>query len=220
MINEMLTPAYLASSLLQTNPMSRTPRGRGEKVLVWPGFGASNASTAVLRGYLNLLGYRAEGWRQGRNRGDVLETLAELKNEVVRQSETSPITLIGWSLGGYLAREVARDCQDRVNHVITLGSPVVGGPKYTTVASAFEDRAGALDEIEALVDARYDNTLEVPVTALFSKSDGVVAWQACIDHRSPNVEHVEVISSHTGFGFDARVLQIVADRLAKHRPKG
>lgn len=215
LLHEVLTPAYLARSFLQTNPWARTPRGRGEHILVWPGFGASNASTSILRSYFRYLGYRVDGWRLGSNTEDVLATLEELKNDL-RENVNAPVTLVGWSLGGYLAREVARDCPDLVKHVVTMGSPVVGGPKYTAVASAFQGGDLTVDDIERLVDERYAQPLQVPVTALFSKADGVVAWRACIDHRSPNVEHVEVVTSHSGFGFDAQVFGIIADRLARH----
>ena len=216
LLNEVFTPAYIAGSLLQTNPFKTAPRGRGERVLVWPGFGASYASTAALRSYLRLLGYRTSGWDLGVNSGDVLTTLNVLKKHVMLESENARIILVGWSLGRYLAREVARDCPDRVRHAVTLGSPVVGGPKYRSIARAFAVNQGSLDEIERLVDERYQRPLTVPVTALYSKSDGVVAWQACIDERSPNVEHVEVRTSHAGFGFDARAYQIVAERIAQH----
>ena len=97
----------------------------------------------------------------------------------------------------------------------TLGSPVVGGPKYTAVAGAFASERGALDDIERLVDERYAVPLEVPVTAVYSRLDGVVSWQACIDHYSPNVEHIEVTSSHAGFGFSPDAFRIMADRLAR-----
>ena len=216
LINEVLTPAYVAGSLLQANPFLSTPRGNGKRVLVWPGFGASNASTAVLRNYLKFFGYRASGWDIGRNDGDVLGMLEVLKEKVLLEAHNAPVTLVGWSLGGYLAREVARECPDQVRHVVTMGSPVIGGPKYTSIAAAFDDAQNSLDEIERLVDERYAEPLTVPVTALYSKSDGVVAWQACIDERSPNVEHIEVFTSHAGFGFDARVFQLVAARIAQH----
>jgi pimeloyl-ACP methyl ester carboxylesterase len=190
------------------------PRGSGERVLVWPGFGAGNSSTAVLRGYLRYLGYQAEGWQLGSNNGDVLNQLDRLKSDLIAANLSEPVTLVGWSLGGYLAREVARDCPELVKRVVTLGSPVVGGPKYTAVARAFAQRGESVDEIERLVDARYETPLTVPVTAIYSKADGVVAWQACIDERSPDVEHVEVFSSHIGLGFSPQALRILADRLA------
>jgi pimeloyl-ACP methyl ester carboxylesterase len=214
LLNELFTPVQFPLLFAQAPRLAAAPKGRGERVLVWPGFGAGNVSTLPLRNYLSFLGYRAEGWRLGRNNGDVLAMLELLNAELDEVDPGSPVSLVGWSLGGYLAREVARDRPDRVRRVITLGSPVIGGPKYTAVARMFARETGALDEIEALVDARYDRPLEVPVTAIFSKSDGVVAWQACIDERSPNVEHVEVVSSHAGLGISAAAYRILADRLA------
>jgi pimeloyl-ACP methyl ester carboxylesterase len=214
LLNEVFTPLQLSLSLLQTPALALAPRGQGERVLVWPGFGAGNASTSVLRGYLRYLGYRAEGWKLGSNNGDVLNQLDRLRADLQAEKLSEPVTLIGWSLGGYLAREVARDCPELVKRVVTLGSPVIGGPKYTAVAAAFAQRADAIDEIERLVDERYRVPLAVPETAIYSKLDGVVAWQACIDERSPDVEHIEVISSHTGLGFSAQALRIIADRLA------
>jgi len=199
---------------MQAPTLAMAPRGNGERVLVWPGFGAGNSSTTVLRGYLRYLGYQAEGWQLGSNNGDVLNQLERLKTDLLATPLSEPVTLVGWSLGGYLAREVARDCPELVKRVVTLGSPVVGGPKYTAVASAFAQRGESVDEIERLVDARYETPLTVPVTAIYSKADGVVAWQACIDERSPDVEHVEVFSSHIGLGFSPQALRILADRLA------
>lgn len=213
LINEALAPLQFSQLLLQAPALALAPRGRGP-VLVWPGFGAGNSSTAALRAYLSYLGYRAEGWTEGNNDGDVLKLLDRLKTNLESRRDSEPVTLVGWSLGGYLAREVARDCPERVNRVITLGSPVVGGPKYTAVAKAFARRGVSMDEIERLVDERYGVPLDVPVTAIYSKLDGVVAWQACIDDRSPNVEHVEIASSHVGLGFSPHAYRIIAARLA------
>ncbi|NJN53077.1 MAG: alpha/beta hydrolase [Gammaproteobacteria bacterium] len=214
LLNEALTPLQFSLQLLQSPALALAPRGDGQRVLVWPGFGAGNGSTAVLRAYLRWLGYDAQGWSLGDNSGDVLDTLDHLKADLLRAPSPEPVSLIGWSLGGYLAREVARDCPHRVKRVITLGSPVIGGPKYTAIAHAFSQRGQSLDEIERLVDARYAVPLTAPVTAIYSKADGVVAWQACIDERSPNVQHVEVFSSHAGLGFSPHAYRIVANRLA------
>ncbi len=215
LFNEAFTGLELPRLLAQAPALAAAPRGRGERVLVWPGFGAGDTSTTPLRGYLRYLGYDVRGWGLGRNDGDVLALLDSLVALLEDASRDAPVSLVGWSLGGYLAREVARECPERVSQVITLGSPVVGGPKYTAVADAFDGRGMTLDTIEALVDARYDEPLKVPVTAIYSKFDGVVAWQACIDERSPNVEHIEVLSTHIGLGFSAPALQIIARRLAQ-----
>jgi pimeloyl-ACP methyl ester carboxylesterase len=220
-------PAWLLAEGLGTLELGRLvlhwprlltrPRGQGRRVLVFPGFGAGDESTLVLRSYLNALGYRAAGWGLGRNDGNVPTLLAAARSRVVRESERAgePVLLVGWSLGGYLAREVARERPQQVARVITLGSPVVGGPKYTALASWFAGGADELDRIEAAVAARYRVPLRVPVTAIYSRRDRIVAWQACIDYHSPRVEHVEVDTTHIGLGFAPEVYELVADRLPR-----
>jgi pimeloyl-ACP methyl ester carboxylesterase len=192
------------------------PRGKGERVMVLPGYGADDLSTVALRAYLRAMGYVATGWGLGRNDGDVSRLMGQVAARVreLTERDQAPVRLIGWSLGGYLAREAARDLPQRVARVVTLGSPVVGGPKYTAVARLFGTNPNVLDLIERLVDQRYAVPLTVPVTAIYSKRDGVVAWQACIDERSPAVEHVEVRTTHIGLGFAPEVYEIVARRLA------
>lgn len=192
-------------------------RGEGEPVLVLPGFGASDTSTAILRSYLAYLGYDVRGWQLGTNRGNVEELLPrviEKAHEYFNDCDV-PLRLVGWSLGGYLAREVARDHPEIVDRVITLGSPVVGGPKYTAAAKVYEMNGFDLDAIEQSVEERYMVPIQVPITAIYSKHDGVVAWRACVDERSPNVDHIEVTSTHLGLGFDPTVFRLVAEHLAE-----
>ena len=174
----------------------------------------------MLRAYLALLGYRPVGWGLGRNGGDVPELLPRVvdRMEDLAQASGEPIRLVGWSLGGVLAREAARDRPNSARRVVTLGSPVVGGPKYTAVAEAYRRQGIDLDAIEAEVAERNRQPLEVPVTALYSRRDAVVAWRACIDRDAPNVEHVEVAATHLGLGFSAEVFEIIADRLARDAP--
>jgi pimeloyl-ACP methyl ester carboxylesterase len=135
--------------------------------------------------------------------------------DALAREEGGPIGLIGWSLGGTLAREAARERPGAAHRVITLGSPVVGGPKYTAVAGAYRRRGIDLDAIEAEVAARNRIPLETPVTAVYSRRDRVVAWRACIDDHAPNVEHVEVETTHLGLGFSPEVFEIIALRLAR-----
>lgn len=203
--------------LLRAPELRRQPRGRGQRVLVLPGYGAGDASTGVLRGYLQLLGYRPVGWGLGRNDGEVPELLPQVvaRLERVADDEGGPVALIGWSLGGVLAREAARERPRAAQRVITLGSPVIGGPKYTAVAGAYRRRGVDLDAIEAEVEARNREPLATPVTAIYSRSDGVVAWRACIDPWSDRAEHVEVDTTHLGLGFSPAVYAIIADRLAR-----
>lgn len=217
LVNEAFAGIEFGRLAFRWPRLLQLPRGNGERVMVLPGFGADDASTFALRAYLRAMGYAAIGWGLGRNDGDVPRLMEQVATRVLEltEREQAPLRLIGWSLGGYLAREAARDLPERVARVVTLGSPVVGGPKYTAVARLFRTEPGALDLIETLVDQRYAVPLTVPVTAIYSKRDGVVAWQACIDERSPAVEHVEVRTTHIGLGFAPEVYEIVARRMAE-----
>lgn len=128
----------------------------------------------------------------------------------------SPVVLVGWSLGGFVAREVARELTDQVHQVITFGSPVVGGPKYTSAAGVFKARGQDMDFIEEEIDKREERPIQQPITAIYSKSDGIVSWQAALDHSSPNVEHIEVNAAHLGMGFNREVWKLVLEALDKH----
>lgn len=193
-------------------------RGRNEPVLLLPGFAGGDGSTWMLRRFLRQIGWDARGWGLGTNGGDaakLLERVIEVAERLV-QARRQPLHLVGWSMGGFLARELARDRADLVRQVVTLGTPVVGGPKHTALAGMFRSRGFDLDAIAAECEARARRRILAPITAIYSRRDGVVAWQACIDRTNPHVEHVEVATTHFGLGFDFRVWRIVADRLARH----
>jgi pimeloyl-ACP methyl ester carboxylesterase len=197
------------------------PRGNEESVMVVPGFATDDRWTARLREFLSTIGYRVVGWGLGRNRGNV----PKLIPAVIHQSERFvaergvPLRLIGWSLGGYLAREAARERPDLVERVITLGAPVIGGPTYTASAPMYVRRGYDLDEIATTVVEREERPIEVPVYAVYSRSDGVVAWRACIDRfNNPRVEHYEVRSSHLGMVSSPQVFRLVAELLARSFP--
>jgi pimeloyl-ACP methyl ester carboxylesterase len=190
--------------------------------MVLPGFATSDASTAVLRAYLRYLGYDVRGWGLGINVGNVLGLVARVTEHVARFAEDAGqrLRLVGWSLGGTIARETARENPTLVERVITLGTPVVGGPKYTVAANRFRQYGYDVDAIEAFVAARNRVRIRVPITAIYSRADCVVAWQACIDEHSPEIEHVEVGATHIGLGLSPEVYRIVAQRLAlPNRPK-
>ena len=196
----------------------RLPRGRAavpRTVVLLPGFGAGPRSLAALRRYLGSRGHAAVDWGLGRNTGRVPQLRAALHERVaalVRETG-EPAVLVGWSLGGYIARELAREHPDLVRRIITLGSPVVGGPRYTATARWYASQGFDLDQIEGAVKDRYAKPLQTPVVAIYSKRDGIVAWQACIDRWSPNVRNVEVDESHIGMGFAPDVLRIVAEEV-------
>jgi pimeloyl-ACP methyl ester carboxylesterase len=216
LVREVRGLLELPRLLLRIPALARQPRGRGEPVLVLPGYSAGNASTIVLQGYLRLLGYQVRGLGRRARPEDVPELLARVLKRLVHFAHKArqEVRLIGWSLGGYLAREAARERPDLVRQVITLGTPVVGGPKYTVVAHSFRRRGIDMDAIAAQIESRNRISLTTPVTAIYSRADAVVAWEACIDRDGLNVEHIEVGASHLGLGFSPEVYRIIAQRLA------
>ena len=199
--------------------LARQPRGNGQPVLILPGYGSGDVSTALLKAYLRLLGYRARGWGLGRNTGDAAELLPRILKRVASLARRSnhKVHLIGWSHGGYLARELARERADLIGQVVTLGTPVVGGPKYTVFAKRFQSRGMDVEAVAAAIEIRNKISMCTPVTAIYSRQDGIVAWKACIDDTGTNVEHVEVRTTHFGFGFCVDVYKIIAQRLGARR---
>lgn len=201
---EALSGLELGRLAAQSHRLARAPRGDAP-VIVLPGFGADDLSTVPLRSFLRRLGHEVEGWALGRNGGDVEALLPKVaeRARILSERRAEPVHLIGQSLGGVLARELARDQPARVAQVITLGTPVVGGPAYTRVGVTYDPAQRA--RIAATIRQRNRIPIRVPVTAVYSRRDGIVAWQACIDHDNPQVEHVEVSSSHFGMGIDPAV---------------
>ena len=214
--------AELPRLLVRWPSLARLPRGAGEPVLVLPGFGFGDASTWMLRTYLRRLGYDARGWGLGINAGHVpsLLPVAVRLVEVLSAERRQRVRLIGWSLGGYLGREAARERPELVSSVIMLGSPVVGGPKYTVAAGLLRRRGVDLDAIEVEVAERNMRPLPVPIISIYSRADGVVAWEACIDVTSARAENIEVRASHVGLGFSPDVYAIIALQLSRDRAAG
>jgi len=185
--------------------------------ILLPGFGAGPGSMRIMESFLRRRGHRARDWGLGVNTGDARQLRARLQRIVAESIAThvEPVVLVGWSLGGYIAREYAREHPGEVRKVVTLGSPVIGGPRYTATAEWYRSRGHDLVEMERAVADRYATPLRVPVTAIYSKRDGIVAWQACIDRWSPNVRHIEVSETHVGLGFAPRVLATVAEEVER-----
>jgi alpha/beta superfamily hydrolase len=192
------------------------PRGDGHTVVDIPGWKAPEVSGAPLRAYLRFLGYDATSWGFGTNTGDPRRDAQRLSRRVreLADQSGSAVSLVGWSLGGVIAREVARRHPDVVRRVITYGTPVVGGPRFTAVARAYDATTSvAAEAVAERLDA--ESPIQVPLTVVYTRRDGIVAWQACIDRSSPDAEHVEVASTHIGMGVDPDVWGVVADRLAR-----
>ncbi|MGB5702331.1 MAG: alpha/beta hydrolase [Polyangiales bacterium] len=188
-------------------------------VAVFPGFSAGDLSTFALRRHLQGRGFRVHRWRLGLNRGDVPALVPQVlaRTETLFERYGEPVSLVGWSLGGVLAREVARERPEIVQGVVTLGSPVIGGPKYTRAAGFYKNVLNAdLDEIERAVDERNRIPIEVPLTAIYSKRDKVVQWEACIDNFNAHCNHIEVDASHLSLGFDPKVLRLVGSTVCEY----
>lgn len=197
--------------------------GDGHPVMVFPGLGGAPFTTSHLRSHLDGCGFTAHCWGRGVNTGpsgDFDDWLDGLEEDVENRFEQDgrKVSLVGWSLGGIYARELAKRRPEYVRQVITLGTPfgsMRGAPHAEAVYKLLNgDAAGVTSELEA----RLRRCPPVPTTSIYSKSDGVVCWQDCIERRSPLAESVEVSASHLGMATHPGVLGIVVDRLAQ--PEG
>ncbi|HMN81542.1 MAG TPA: alpha/beta hydrolase [Burkholderiaceae bacterium] len=195
------------------------PAGDGHPVMVLPGLSASDRSTAPLRAFLRDRGWRAHGWKLGANHGPrpgVEQAMQERLAELHRRHERK-VSLVGWSLGGVFAREMARRAPDHVRTVITLGSPFAGEPRASNAWKLYEAVSGRkVGDWPARELMR--SPPPVPTTAIFSRTDGIVAWQGCLEREGPYAENIEVEGSHCGLGHNPVVLYAIADRLAQ--PEG
>lgn len=203
------------ASLLATLPGLMTlPRGDGRDVVVIPGFGANDASTWPLRAFLNALGYKAQASELGYI-DDPEAAGQELLQRLLSSQSGRKYTLIGWSLGGVVARVVANEQPGLVQEIITLGTPVEGGPKYTRVGDVYAQLKGIdLNACEEHVHQVNQQGIQAPITVIYSRSDAVVAWRAAIDRYSPHARHLQVESSHIGLGVNPLVYRLIAKTLA------
>lgn len=207
----------LGFTLPISNLLSKQKTGDGHPVMVLPGFMSSARSTKVLRNFIAKLGYDAYDWGLGRNVGklDFMELLLERIDEI-HQKTGQPISLIGWSLGGIFARQIAKERPDIIRQVITLGTPfgglaepnnaewiyrlLNGGQKVKNVNSSF------LDDLP--------NPTPVPTTSIYSKEDGIVPWKLCMEIEEDSThQNIQVRGSHIGLGVNTSVLTIISDRL-------
>jgi esterase/lipase len=193
--------------------LKNLPRGNGQPILVLPGFANGDISLLPLRNFLTQIGYEALPWNLGINKGNVPELLEKLSIKLMKLAETKKrkILIIGWSLGGLLARELARGMPECTQAVITLGTPVFGGPKYTIFGESFVKSQEELQAIMKTINDRYDEPIKVKIISFYSKSDNIVSWEACIDHLSPTIEHREVNKTHLGMIFDANIFFEIAE---------
>ena len=199
--------------------MSVLPRGDGHPVLVLPGLLAADSSTRALRTLLRGLGYFVHGWRLGRNIGPTAEAVRGMRDRLdeLGQRHGRSVTLLGWSLGGIFARDLARRSPEAVRQVITLGSPFrLARHGQSRAHRAFERYSHLHVEHRQLpLEQEEVAALAVPATSIYSRVDGIVSWRACLDTPSATAENIAVLGSHLGLGHHPAVAWAVADRLAQ-----
>jgi pimeloyl-ACP methyl ester carboxylesterase len=204
---------------LATNPLLRAlPSGDGHPVLVLPGLMADDASTRVIRRTLRGLGYRAHGWRLGRNIGPTPLAVNGMRDRLDQLSHRygRPVTLVGWSLGGIFARDLARRTPASVRQVITLGSPFRMANQNQSRAHRVFERYSHMHVERLTLPLEGDRgPLPMSSTSIYSRYDGIVHWQTCLETPGARAENIAVHASHLGLGHHPAVLYAVADRLAQ-----
>ena len=194
------------TSLLLSPLLMRAPRGDGHPVLTLPGFLASDLSMAPMRRYLKELGYDTHAWRMGRNTGGVTRMRAALRDRLaqIHAATGRKVSIVGWSLGGIYARDLALQAPDMVRCVVTLGSPFSGDVRATNATRLYEVMSGEAVEEDSELRRAIAGDLPVPATSIYSRTDGIVNWRTCLLRASDTAENIEVhLASHVGLGVNA-----------------
>jgi pimeloyl-ACP methyl ester carboxylesterase len=213
---EARAPWEYAAMLAASPWLARLPAGDGHPVIVFPGLGASDVSTLTLRNFLRDRGYTTYPWKQGFNFGPRNGVLAACREQLaqVAQRHREKVSLVGWSLGGVYARELAKEMPELARCVVTLGTPFAGHPRATN-AWRFYEMVSGQSVHDAQLIAQLRHAPACPTTSIFSKTDGIVAWQCSLNEEGPLTENIEVHASHIGMGMNPLALFAVADRLAQ-----
>lgn len=208
------------STILSPIKYLSAPKADGHPVLLLPGFMTHDISMAPLQTFLNAKGYNAHAWNGGINWGPSEERMEHIKTrlkEVYEENGQQKVSLVGWSLGGIYARELAREFPEMVRDVISLGSPfeAVNHPESTVVGKLF---SYINPDVEPAMSFDPSLPIEPPMTSIYTQEDGVAHWQACLLKENKKTENIEVKSSHIGLIVCPQVLTVLLDRLAQ--PEG
>jgi pimeloyl-ACP methyl ester carboxylesterase len=209
------------ASLLFSPLLMRAPKGDGHPVLTLPGFLASDLSMAPMRRYLKELGYDTYAWKMGRNVGGVSRMRAALRDRLaeIYGATGRKVSVVGWSLGGVYARDLALQMPDLVRAVITLGSPFANDIRATNATRLYELLSGEKADDNPEIREAIAGDMPVPATSIYSRTDGIVNWHTSLQRPSGMAENIEIyFASHIGLGVNPAALWAVADRLAQ--PEG
>jgi triacylglycerol lipase len=211
-----------------THPWPRVRPDNSKVVMLIPGFMAGDVTLAPLANFCRWLGHRAVYAGILSNSECPRETMRKLnaRLELAYEKFGERVVIIGQSLGGVYARELARERPEMVERVISLGSPIRMPRRHANIAVQYVAKSVAAlrgkadgclsEECKCGVILSDDSPADVPTTHIYSRTDGVVHWESCIDlSGTPTVENVEVMGSHVGMGLNADVYRIIADRLAE-----
>ena len=196
------------------------PRGDGHPVLVLSAFGASDAATRPLRRRLRSIGYFVYGSNTGRMTGETgtLDRIAARLLEITAK-HGAPVSIIGWSLGGMYARELARSHRTSVRQLILLGSPFRFrahlGDRSLLSNLLGPAKIAKLELGDLRLDEHQRPAIDVPVTCVYSRTDGIVSWPACAESQGPRRENIEITGSHLGMTNNPAALIAIVDRLAQ-----
>jgi len=214
---ELMAPAEYGLFAAATPWFPKVDPARSQTVLVMPGLVASDVSTRPLRRLLRRMGHRAVGWELGRNHGPTQEILDGIDRRLIEETERAggPVTLVGWSLGGIYARYLAVERPAMVRQVISLGSPFnIEHAEPTNVSGIYERNGRKVRFVKDRGSVELDR-IPVPSTAIYTTTDGIVAWRSCRQTPDSESENVRVHGSHCGLGVNTSAASVIADRLAQ-----
>ena len=209
-------PWEFAASIVAAPWLRKLPMGDGHRVLVLPGLAANDLTTLPMRTFLKDRGYQPSPWEQGLNLGPregVLDALRARVRELFGLDRRK-VSLVGWSLGGVYARELAKEMPEMIRCVVTLGSPFAGPPQATNAWWLFE-RVSGHPEPDAAMQAALRVAPPLPTTSIYSRTDGIVAWQCSLNPPGPLAENIELHASHIGLGLNPLAMMAIVDRLGQ-----
>ena len=203
--------------------------GKNKPVLLMPPYLGNDHSTRFVRKYLKSVGFKTYKWELGVNtiNSKYLPKLVERLDEIYEKHQEK-VSLVGWSGGGILAKIIANRYPEKVEQLITIGSPVWGVKNMKTplVRTLEFLRGKSLKERNRKILEELEEIPNVPITCIYTKTDGLVPWKNCLEaetYRS-DIKNVEVFGSHCGLGANASVLVTVANSLIENTqgeaPKG